>query len=37
MRKKGLVHYFITDTQAVSEEFTTLPSLSLVMIGFSIF
>lgn len=37
MKKKCFTTNFIQDTRAVSEEFTSLPALALVMIGFSIF
>ena len=37
MQKKTILSYFLVDDRAVSEEFTSLPGLSVVMIGFSIF
>jgi hypothetical protein len=37
MSKKSLIRGFIRDETAVSEEFTALPSLSVVMIGFTLF
>jgi hypothetical protein len=37
MKKKIIVRCFLTNKQAISEEFTTLPALSLVMIGFTLF
>jgi hypothetical protein len=37
MQKRSTLHLFVRDEQAVSEEFTSLPALSVVMIGFSLF
>ena len=37
MSKKSLIRGFIRNETAVSEEFTALPSLSVVMIGFTLF
>jgi hypothetical protein len=37
MQKRIHVRMFIVDEQAVSEEFTSLPALSVVMIGFVLF
>jgi hypothetical protein len=37
MQKKITVRCFLTNEQAISEEFTTLPALSIVMIGFTLF
>ena len=37
MRYRVQVRYFLANDDAVSEEFTTLPALSVVMIGFALF
>ena len=37
MQKTFKMRYFLVDEHAVSEEFTTLPALSIVMIGFALF
>ena len=37
MRNTVYVRYFLANDYAVSEEFTTLPALSVVMIGFALF
>jgi len=37
MRNLRNVRYFLMNDEAVSEEFTTLPALSVVMIGFALF
>lgn len=37
MRKRIKVRFFLKNEEAVSEEFTVLPALSIVMIGFTIF
>jgi hypothetical protein len=37
MRNTASVNYFLINDFAVSEEFTTLPALSVVMIGFALF
>lgn len=37
MQKRGCVRHFLADDQAVSEEFTSLPALSVVLIGFALF
>lgn len=35
--KRPSLRYFLADDRAVSEEFTALPALSVVMIGFTLF
>jgi hypothetical protein len=37
MRKRIYIRYFLRNEEAVSEEFTVLPALSVVMIGFGLF
>ncbi len=37
MRKQSRLRDFLTNERAVSEEFTALPALSVVMIGFALF
>jgi len=37
MKKTFKMRYFLVDEHAVSEEFTMLPALSIVMIGFALF
>jgi len=37
MVKKTHIRRFVKDENAISEEFTTLPALSVVMIGFALF
>jgi len=37
MVKKTHLHRFVKDENAISEEFTSLPALSVVMVGFALF
>lgn len=37
MRNKKNIQLFIKDNKAISEEFTVLPALSIVMVGFALF